>query len=118
MGLRVLVVEDEGIIAMLLEDMLAELGHDMVASAANLEDARVETAKHDIDLAILDVNLGHQSSHPLTLDLNAKGIPFILSTGYGRLGAEWGDGVILQKPFEVKALSAAIEKVSEQRLAG
>ncbi|HUO02002.1 MAG TPA: response regulator [Rhizomicrobium sp.] len=115
MGLRVLVVEDEGIIAMLLEDMLAELGHDMVASAANIEDARAEAANREIDLAILDVNLGRESSHPLTLEFNAKGIPYILSTGYGRLGEEWGNSVILQKPFEVKALSAAIEKVSERR---
>lgn len=110
MGLKVLVVEDEAIIAMLLEDMLSELGHDMVASVANIDDARAETANHQIDLAILDVNLGQQSSYPLTTDLNAKGIPFILSTGYGRLGAEWGNGVVLQKPFEVKALSAAIAK--------
>lgn len=110
MGLKVLVVEDEAIIAMLLEDMLSELGHDMVASVANIDDARAEAASRKIDLAILDVNLGQQSSYPLTADLNAKGIPFILSTGYGRLGAEWGDGVVLQKPFEVKALSAAISK--------
>src|SRR6185437_5714646 len=110
MGLRVLVVEDEGIIAMLLEDMLAELGHDMVASAANIEDARAEASRREIDLAILDVNLGRQSSHPLTCDFHAKGIPFILATGYGRrgLGEEWGNGVVLEKPFEVKALSAAI----------
>jgi DNA-binding NtrC family response regulator len=110
MGLRVLVVEDEGIIAMLLEDMLAELGHDMVASAANIEDARNEASRRVIDLAILDVNLGRQSSHPLARDFNARGIPFILATGYGRkgLGEEWGDGVVLEKPFEVTALSAAI----------
>ncbi len=58
MGLKVLVVEDEGIIALLLEDMLAELGHDMVASAANIEDARAEAANRQIDLAILDVKSG------------------------------------------------------------
>jgi DNA-binding response OmpR family regulator len=110
MGLKVLVVEDEAIIAMLLEDMLSELGHQMVASVANIDDARAEAASRQIDLAILDVNLGQQSSYPLTADFTAKGIPFILSTGYGRLGEEWGNGVVLQKPFEVKALSAAISK--------
>lgn len=109
MGLKVLVVEDEGIIAMLLEDMLSELGHELVASAGNINDAR-EAAKREFDLAILDVNLGRESSFPLAADFNARGIPFILSTGYGRLGAEWGEGVILQKPFEVKALSAAIQE--------
>ena len=110
MGLKVLVVEDEGIIALLLEDMLTELGHDMVASAANVEDARAEAANRQIDLAILDVNLGRQSSYPLASDLSAKGIPFILATGYGRSGLdeEWRGGVVLQKPFEVKALSEAI----------
>ena len=113
MGLKVLVVEDEGIIAMLLEDMLGELGHDMVASAGNIDDAR-EAAKREFDLAILDVNLGRESSYPLVADFNARGIPFILSTGYGRLGAEWGEGVILQKPFEVKALSAAIQQSMER----
>ena len=112
MGLRVLVVEDESIIAMLLEDMLAELGHDMVASAACIEDALSEASRRVIDLAILDVNLGRQSSHPLASDFSARGIPYILATGYGRggLGKEWGNGVVLEKPFEVKALSAAIEE--------
>jgi DNA-binding response OmpR family regulator len=110
MGLKVLVVEDEGIIAMLLEDMLSELGHDMVGSAGNIEDARAQAAEREFDLAILDVNLGRESSYPLAEDFNARGIPFILSTGYGRLGAEWGEGVVLQKPFEVKALSAAIQE--------
>ena len=109
MGLKVLVVEDEGIIAMLLEDMLMELGHDMVASVGNIEDAR-QAASCEFDLAILDVNLGRESSYPLAADFNARGIPFILSTGYSRLGAEWGEGVVLQKPFEVKALSAAIQE--------
>ena len=113
MGLKVLVVEDEGIIAMLLEDMLMELGHDMIASAGNIDDAR-EAAKREFDLAILDVNLGRESSFPLAADFNARGIPFILSTGYGRLGAEWGEGVVLQKPFEVKALSAAIQQSMER----
>ena len=119
MGLRVLVVEDEGIIAMVLEDMLAELGHDMVASAANIEDARSEASRCAIDLAILDVNLGRQSSHPLANDLSARGIPFILATGYGRkgLGEEWGDGVVLEKPFEVNALSAAISESMGRRRA-
>lgn len=110
MGLRVLVVEDEGLIIMLLEDMLTELGHAMVASAANIEDARAHASNRTIDLAILDVNLGRQSSHPLASDFSARGIPYILATGYGRswLGKEWGDDVVLEKPFEVKALSAAI----------
>lgn len=115
MSLKILVVEDEAIIVMLLEDMLAELGHDMVASATNLDDARAKAARHDIDLAILDVNLGRVSSQPLADDFKTRGIPYILSTGYDRLGAEWGDGVVLRKPFEVKALSAAIEKARVKR---
>jgi DNA-binding response OmpR family regulator len=95
---------------MLLEDMLNELGHDMVASAANIEDAHNEATTRQIDLAILDVNLGRQSSYPLASVLSARGIPYILATGYGRrgLGQEWGQGVVLEKPFEVSALSAAI----------
>lgn len=111
MGLKVLVVEDEAIISLLLEDMLAELGHQMVAAAGTIEDARAEAARRDIDLAILDVNLGRQSSYPLATDLKARGIPYILATGYGRngLSSEWGkNGVVLEKPFEVTALSAAI----------
>jgi len=113
MGLKVLVVEDEAIIAMLLEDMLSELGHDMVASAGNIEDARAEAAARQIDLAILDVNLGPQSSLPLANDFDARGIPYILATGHGRggLANEWSaDAVVLQKPFEVSALSAAIQE--------
>ena len=117
MRLKVLVVEDEAVIALLLEDMLAELGHDMVAMTSNIEDARAAAASRQVDLVILDVNLGEQSSYPLASDFSARGIPFILATGYGKndLDEEWRDGVVLEKPFEMTALSAAIrESIARQ----
>jgi CheY-like chemotaxis protein len=62
---RVLVVEDEGMVAMLLEDMLADLGHEVVATVGSIERASEIVATTSFDLAILDVNLNGQHTYPL-----------------------------------------------------
>jgi CheY-like chemotaxis protein len=113
---RILVVEDEVMISMLLEDMLVELGYEVVGPAAKLEDGLALASTAAFDLAVLDVNLNGQRSSPIAQVLSARGIPFVLATGYGADGLE--DGVeatdILKKPFTPDDLASVIGRVIEQ----
>jgi CheY-like chemotaxis protein len=99
-SLCILIVEDEMIVAMVLEDMLAELGCDV------LKAARVAKAIHlictsAIDGAILDVNVAGDEVYPVAHELQERGIPFIFSSGYGAGGlpTEYRDRPTLSKPF-------------------
>ena len=114
-GRRILVVEDEMMIAMLVEDMLAELGCSVVGPAHALEAAlNLARTEQGIDAALLDVNLGGQPVFAVADALREKGVPAIFSTGYGDAGLRDVDrgSQVLQKPFRAgdlaKALSAAL----------
>lgn len=100
-GLRVLVVEDEMMVSMLIEDMLTDLGCIVVGPAARLDEAIALTENERIDCAVLDVNLGGQPIFPLADILRAKGAPFAFATGYGDAGLRDVDkgSPVLQKPF-------------------
>jgi CheY-like chemotaxis protein len=110
-GRRVLVVEDEMMIAMLVEDMLADLGCAVVGPAHGLE-AALELACGDevIDAALLDVNLAGQPVFAVADALRAKGVPAIFSTGYGEAGLRDVDqgATVLQKPFRAGDLAKAL----------
>ena len=100
-ALRVLVVEDESLIAMLLEDMLAELGYSIVGPVAILKQA-LEMVQHEsIDAAILDVNINGEQTYPIAEALAARDIPFVFSTGYGResLPEQYQNRPTLRKPY-------------------
>jgi CheY-like chemotaxis protein len=109
---RILVVDDEPLIAALVEDWLSDLGHVVVGPAHNLAQA-LELGKSDIDAAIVDVSLGKDNSYPLVDALIARGLPFALATGYGLSGVEpkYRDQPILGKPFEFPAFRAAIDQL-------
>lgn len=112
-GLRVLVVEDEPIIALAIEDALAELGaHPQLAE--RLADAEAALAAGGLDAAILDVNLHGQRSYPVARALAARGVPFIFATGYG--DAEHPDsfhGVpTITKPYGRSDIAAAFAHLS------
>ena len=114
-GRRILVVEDEMMIAMLVEDMLAELGCSVVGPAHALDVAlNLARTEQGIDAALLDVNLGGQPVFAVADALREKGVPAIFSTGYGDAGLRDVDrgSQVLQKPFRAgdlaKALSAAL----------
>jgi CheY-like chemotaxis protein len=100
-GIRVLLVEDEGAIAMLIEEMLEELECTVVASVARLANALQVASWIDVDLAILDVNLAGERVFPAARILRARNIPFLFSTGYGASGLpeEFADCPVLHKPF-------------------
>lgn len=101
-GRRVLVVEDEMLVAMLLEDMLAALGCEIIGPAARVEQAlkMIETAGV-LDAAVLDVNLNGEKSYPVADELAARRVPFVFSTGYGKNSLHNGyrSFPLLQKPF-------------------
>ena len=114
---KVLVVEDDALIAMLLEDMLAELGFEVVGPATRLRGALELAERQSFDIAILDVHLGSEQSFPVADVLRLRGIPFIFATGYGAdgLNAGYRQTVTLQKPFESRQLESAISRALVQR---
>ncbi|MBQ0820548.1 response regulator [Microvirga sp. HBU67558] len=107
---RFLLVEDEAMIALLVEDMLEDLGHELVKVATRLEDAVAAAGTEAVDLAILDLNLGGALTYPAADVLAERGIPFIFATGYGSGGLKEGYAArpTLQKPFNTEALEQAI----------
>lgn len=110
MTLRVLLVEDEGLVAMMLEDMLADLGHQS-ALASNLDQAKALSSAEKFDLAVLDINIGGVRSDGLAQELLASGVPVIFATGYDDAGSGKPQGAtILQKPFDRAALQRAISE--------
>ena len=100
-GLRVIVVEDESLVGMLLEDTLVDLGCTVVAIASELGEAREVLSSADFDAAILDVNLNGLRTFELAASLAQRRIPFVFSTGYGAsILPEHFRGVpVLTKPF-------------------
>lgn len=109
-SLQILVVEDESLVAMMIEDMLTDLGHQVVATSGRMEHASKLASESAADLAILDVNLNGEETYPLAASFASRKIPFIFATGYGSSGikAEWSTVPVLQKPFQSRELAAAI----------
>jgi DNA-binding NtrC family response regulator len=110
-SMRVLVVEDELMIRMLLQDMLDDLGHTLAGEAGHIDEAMILARQADFDIAILDVNLGGQPISPVVEVLIARGLPFVFATGYGQRGVPEPYRMIptLQKPFQADALALALE---------
>jgi len=114
---RVLIVEDEALVAMLLEDMLIDAGYAVSATASSIPQALelVIGAAADFDVAILDVNLRGKPIFPVAEALAEAGKPFVFATGYGAgsLPEAWRDRPTLQKPFGAgdveRVLAAALE---------
>ncbi len=116
-GLRLLLVEDEAMVAMMIEDMLGDLGCEVVGPAGSVaraqELARTET---EIAGAILDVNLGGEPIYPVAETLKARGVPFVFITGYGSadIDGRFADAPTVQKPFSMPALRDTLVKVLPQ----
>ena len=111
--LRILVVEDEMLVAMNIEDMLLDLGHEVAGLASRLEPALALAREGSFDIAMLDVNLAGQQSFAVADILAARGIPFLFATGYGGKGIAEGhrDRPVLQKPFRASDLGEALAAI-------
>ena len=112
-GRRILVVEDEFLIRMLLEDMLVDLGYEMAGVAGRVDEA-IELAKtRDFDLAILDVNLDGHDVYPVADLISSRGLPFMFVTGYGGRGLPdaYRERPTLQKPFQLDELKRMLAQL-------
>jgi CheY-like chemotaxis protein len=109
-GRRVLIVEDELMIRMLLEDMLSDFGCVLAAEAGTIESALAAVRETQFDVAVLDVNVEGALITPVAAALAARGVPFVFATGYGARGLPEGftDRPVVQKPFETVALEKAL----------
>lgn len=115
-GLRVLIVEDEAIIAMLVEDAVESAGHVVAASAGNITDAMDAAMSADFNVALLDVNLNGQKAHALPVALAGRGKRFAFLTGYGEEGVlgQFVEAPVLRKPFTVGHIAQVLQKLSEK----
>jgi CheY-like chemotaxis protein len=110
---RFLVVEDELMIRMLLEDMLTDIGYEVVASAGRLDEAVRFAREADFDVAILDLNLAGQSVAPVAAIIEQRGRPFVFATGYGERGLpeQYRGRPTLQKPFQQDNLDRILARL-------
>jgi CheY-like chemotaxis protein len=108
--LRVLVVEDESLVAMLVEEYLTDFGCAPPCSVSRVGKALKTLKSTEIDAAVLDVNVAGESVAPIAEALEERGVPFIFASGYGRSGVDerWASKPVLQKPFSAKELQAAL----------
>jgi CheY-like chemotaxis protein len=110
-GTRVLIVEDEAMIRMLLEDMLTELGCTIAAEAANIGEALEAARTAEFDVALLDLNLQGTNTGPVAEVLAARGVPFVFATGYGEQGLPeaFRNRPALKKPFQMDGLGQMLK---------
>jgi DNA-binding response OmpR family regulator len=107
---RVLVVEDEAMIAMLVEDMVLDFGSEVVGPIAWMEEALSLARDAELDAAILDINVSGAVIFPVADVLRERGIPFVFATGYDATGlpVRFRDSPALQKPFGYETLAKAL----------
>ena len=112
-GRRVLVVEDEMLVLMMIEDMLADLGCESVTAAATVDKALALIDAQVFDAAMLDMNLNGNDSHVVAEALVARGVPFFYSTGKHRseLRDGFSDHPVLKKPFKYEELAAILVRL-------
>ena len=111
---RVLIVEDEFLVAMLLEDLLTEMGHQVIGTFAQVDEAMKFANQADVNFAILDINLAGATSSPVAEILRRRGIPFLFASGYGSTGlaSAFENELTLQKPYEPAELERVIAEAS------
>jgi CheY-like chemotaxis protein len=112
-GLRVFVAEDEFHVLQLIEDMLTDLGCEIVDSVSSVREGLDKAAATQAQVALLDVNLRGKAIFPVAQILRDRGIPIVFSTGYGAegIGAEWKTCPVIQKPFVIDGLQAILAGV-------
>lgn len=107
---RILVVEDEVLVAQLLADQLEDLGCEVVGPAGRVSEALEVLAAEAVDAAVLDVNIAGEKVFPVADALAARGVPFVFATAYGALGVapRHADRAVLDKPYHDRDLEHAL----------
>lgn len=109
-GRSILIVEDEPLIAMMLEDFLESLGHKVRGTCESVVEALAEVDKGGFDLAILDVNLKGENAWPVARRLRESGVPFVIASG-GHVDpppAEFASVPMLEKPYTIERVTPAL----------
>lgn len=106
---RVLIVEDEALVAAMLEDMLNELGATVVGPAATVSAGLILAQAGEIDAAVLDVNVRGNRIDPIVEVLRMRSVPLVFATGYGQLASDLAQSApVLEKPYTKERLVAAL----------
>lgn len=110
LGRKALIVEDDGLFALALTEMLTEFGCTIVDVAAGLTRGLASAEFHELDLAVVDVNLGEEKAFRVAHMLMAREVPFLFATGAGRdsIPSAFDDVPTLEKPFTSRELEAAL----------
>lgn len=108
-GKRVLVVEDEAIVATMVEEMLRELGAIVVGPASTIKNALVLASTDGLDAAVLDVNIRSERVDPVADTLRARHVPLVFATGYGASSTCARNSPVIEKPYTSEKLANALE---------
>jgi CheY-like chemotaxis protein len=113
---KVLVVEDEALVAVLVEDALLDAGFDVIGPAATVEEALALLEAGAPDAVVLDLNLAGETSTPVADALARRGIPYVIATGYGASGLPQGHqhAMVLAKPYDPAELTAMLGRICRQ----
>lgn len=111
---KVLIVEDEELIGMLLEEMLTNRGFDVVGRATTLADAQTMATSGDMDVALLDISLHGEPVFPVAQALEERNIPFVFTTGYGAAGlpTAWAGYPVFCKPYNMQELTETLAQLA------
>ncbi|WP_322867950.1 response regulator [Aquicoccus sp. G2-2] len=117
-GSKVLVVEDEVLIFMMLEDMLSDLGATVAGHATGVAEGVSLVERGGFDVAILDLNLNGTKVFPVAEALQTRGLPFLFTSGYGSaaLDGRFADQTCIDKPYQVADISRALSKALSEKV--
>lgn len=109
-GRRVFIVEDESLVAMMLEDILADIGCEVAGMAFRYTDALAKAESLSFDIAILDVNLSGEYTYPIAEVVARRGLALMFSTGYDAMSLppSLQSTPVVQKPFQQPDLEQAL----------
>jgi CheY-like chemotaxis protein len=118
-GRRILIVEDESMVIMLLQDFIEDIGCEIAGVASRLNEALAQLETPTFDAAVLDVNLNGQQTFALARDIIAHGRAVVFATGYGAstLPPDLRHLPVLQKPFHQEDLERALSAALDGHLA-
>jgi CheY-like chemotaxis protein len=110
---RILILDDEPLISMLVENWLVELGCEVVGPARSVQQGLDIAGSAELDGAILDVNLGGKNSYQVAETLKQRGVPFAFATGDSAIDASSGfsDPILLSKPFDFEGVKTVLGKL-------